>query len=66
MTIETDSRTALGEFIALLQEIDQRWSSEEWNLTSAEDVTGSHRALMHIVEASLAGFFEIGRERGLP
>jgi hypothetical protein len=58
MSIETDSRTALGEFIALLQEIDDRWSGPEWNLNSAEDIVGSHRALMHILEASLVGYFE--------
>lgn len=58
MTIETDSRSALSELIATLKEVDERWCGEEWNLFSAEDVTGSHRALMHIVEASLTGFFE--------
>jgi hypothetical protein len=58
MSIQTESRTALGEFIALLQEVDQRWSSPEWNLNSAEDIVGSHRALMHIIEAALVGYFE--------
>ncbi len=58
MTIQTASRTALGEFIALLQEIDARWSGPEWNLNSPEDIVGSHRALMHIMEASLVGYFE--------
>jgi hypothetical protein len=56
MSIETQSRTALGELIALLQEIDARWSGPELN--SPEDIVGSHRALMHILEASLVGFFE--------
>jgi hypothetical protein len=58
MTIQTESRTALGEFIELLQEIDSRWSGSEWNLNSAEDIVGSHRALMHTLEASLVGYFE--------
>ncbi len=58
MTMETDSRKALHELIALLQEIDQRWSGPEWNLHSPEDVVGSHRALMHILEAGLVGYFE--------
>ncbi|NQX89235.1 MAG: DUF1214 domain-containing protein [Halioglobus sp.] len=58
MSIETDSRTALGELIATLQEIDSRWCGPEWNLHSQEDVVGAHRALMHILEASLVGFFE--------
>ena len=58
MSIKTKSRTALGELIALLQEVDERWSGPEWNLHSEEDIVGSHRALMHILEASLVGFFE--------
>ena len=63
MTIQTQSRTALGEFIELLQEIDTRWSSPEWNLNSPEDIVGSHRALMHIIEASLVGNFELDASR---
>jgi len=58
MSIETASRTALAEFIDLLSEVDRRWSSEEWNLHSREDIVASHRALMHILEASIVGFFE--------
>lgn len=58
MMMQTESRTALGEFIALLQEVDARWSGPEWNLHSEEDITGSHRALMHIIEAALVGYFE--------
>lgn len=58
MTIQTDSRAALKELIALLTEVDERWSSSEWNLNSPEDVVGSHRALMHIMEAGLVGNFE--------
>lgn len=58
MSVHTESRVALHELIELLQEIDRRWSSPEWNLATAADVVGSHRALMHILEASLVGFFE--------
>lgn len=58
MSTETQSRVALGELISLLQEIDTRWSGPEWNLNSADDVVGSHRALMHILEAALVGYFE--------
>ncbi|MAT94621.1 MAG: hypothetical protein CME59_18775 [Halioglobus sp.] len=58
MTITTESRTALHELIALLQEIDERWSGPEWNLASEADVADSHRALMHILEAALVGYFE--------
>ena len=38
MAIPSSSRTALKEFISLLTEVDERWSSEEWNLGSAEDI----------------------------
>ncbi|MEH6550741.1 MAG: DUF1214 domain-containing protein [Pseudomonadales bacterium] len=58
MSIETKSRSSLKKLIGLLQEIDERWCSEEWNLNSAEDIVGSHRALMHILEASIVGYFE--------
>ncbi len=32
MTIETQSRVALRELIALLQEVDEHWCTEERNL----------------------------------
>ena len=58
MAIQSKSRAALRELIELLQEVDEHWCSEERNLASAEDVAGSHRALMHILEAGLVGYFE--------
>ena len=58
MSIQTESRAALKDFIALLQEIDARWSGPEWNLHSPEDIVASHRSLMHTLETCLIGFFE--------
>lgn len=58
MTTQTESRSALHELIGLLQEVDQRWASDEWNLASTDDISGAHRALMHILEAGLVGNFE--------
>jgi hypothetical protein len=58
MSIQTESRTALAELIALLQEIDTRWSGPEWNLHSPEDIVASHRSLMHTLETALVGYFE--------
>jgi hypothetical protein len=58
MTLHTQSRAALAEFIALLQEIDERWSGPEWNLHSPEDIVASHRSLMHTLETALVGYFE--------
>ena len=61
--IQTESRTALRELIALLGEVDERWASEEWNLASEADVTGAHRALMHMLEGGLGTFFESDASR---
>jgi hypothetical protein len=58
MIIETDSRQALRELIATLQEVDRDWVSEERNLFSEDDVAGAHRALMHMLEGGLTGMFE--------
>ena len=58
MTIATESRAALRQLIELLEEIDARWAGPEWNLGSAEDVAGAHRALMHMLEGGLVGMFE--------
>jgi hypothetical protein len=58
MTIQTESRKALRELIDLLSEVDERWASPEWRLTSEADVVGAHRALMHILEGGLGGVFE--------
>ncbi len=58
MAIESKSRTAFSELIELLQDVDKRWASEEWNLSSAEDIAGAHRAILHTLEAGLVGWFE--------
>lgn len=56
--IATESRRALRELLDLLEEVDRRWASAEWNLLGEEDVAGAHRALMHLLEGGLATFFE--------
>lgn len=56
--LQTESRKALRELLDLLGEVDERWVGPEWNLQSEDDVAGAHRALMHILEAGLIGFFE--------
>ncbi len=58
MSIKTESRTALRELIDLLTEIDNRWTSPDWNMNSEADVAEGHRALMHMLEGGLAGMFE--------
>jgi len=56
--IQTESRKALHELFSLLQEVDERWAGPEWNLQSEADVAGAHRALLHLLEGGLVGFFE--------
>ena len=57
-SIDTESRRALHELIDLLGEADRRWASPEWNLHTADDVVGAHRALMHYLQWGLVGLFE--------
>tara|TARA_B100000767_G_scaffold269907_1_gene292604 strand:+ start:342 stop:1451 length:1110 start_codon:yes stop_codon:yes gene_type:complete len=59
MAVSTESRKALHELIDLLQEVDKHWASDEWNITSEEDVYGAHRALMHLLEGGLHSHFEV-------
>ena len=54
----TESRTALRELLALVDEVDRRWAGPEWNLLGAADVVGAHRTLMHLLEGGLVTFFE--------
>ena len=56
--LQTESRKALRELIDLLVETDERWAGPEWNLQSEDDVVGAHRALLHMLEGGLTGFFE--------
>ena len=58
LPLDTESRRALHELIDLLGEADRRWASPEWNLHTADDVFGAHRALMHMLQWSLVGLFE--------
>jgi hypothetical protein len=57
-TIDCESRTALRELIALLQELDERWLGPDWLLTSPADVAEGARCLMHLLQGGLYGYFE--------
>lgn len=61
--IASESRTALRELIALLQEVDRRFLSSEWNLMSAADVGEATRAVLHMLQGGLALQFERAPER---
>jgi hypothetical protein len=61
--IVAESKTALRELIALLEQVDQRFLSSEWNLMSGADVAEATRAVMHLVQGALALQFERTPER---
>ena len=52
------AHSALAELTSLLEEASTRWASEEWNLTTPEDHASARRALMHILQGGLVGYFE--------
>jgi hypothetical protein len=54
----TETRKAFRELLDLLSEADQRWVGPEWNLQGEADEVNAHRALAHILEAGLVGWFE--------
>jgi len=49
---------AIVDLAELLQEASTRWASDEWNLLGPKDFANGRRALMHILEGGLIGFFE--------
>jgi hypothetical protein len=61
--IQSEARNALRELIALLQEIDRRYLSEEWNLLGTADVAEATRAVMHMLQGGLALQFERSAQR---
>ena len=56
--IESKSRTALHELIDTLREIDERFLGEEWLMGSPEDVAEGVRAVLHLLQGGLVGWFE--------
>ncbi|MFP6641543.1 MAG: hypothetical protein VCC04_14960 [Myxococcota bacterium] len=54
----SESRAALRELIALLQEIDARFLGPDWGLTTPADVAGGTRAFMHILQGGVFTHFE--------
>ncbi|MCW5889527.1 MAG: DUF1214 domain-containing protein [bacterium] len=56
--IQTETRVAFRALLDTLAEVDRRWASAEWNLMGEADVTGAHRAILHLLEGGIATFFE--------
>jgi len=49
-----ESRRAFRELLDLLGEMEERYAGEEWGVSSPDDVAESLRAVLHLLEASLA------------
>jgi hypothetical protein len=56
--LTNESRKAFHELIDCLREVDERWLSPEWNLTTPGDVAEGFRNLMHLLQGALANHFE--------
>jgi hypothetical protein len=56
--IKTKTRAAYHELLALLQEADERWLSEEWGIADEGSTSDGHRALLHIVQGALTTHME--------
>ena len=62
---ETDceSRQALRELIALLQEVDERYLGEEWSAPMFGDLPDGYRSVASLLEGALYLTFELDAER---
>src|SRR5438105_19089 len=60
--VSTESRAAFQELIGILQEIDRRWLSPEWNI-APRDVADGHRSILHLLSAALDVLTEADPER---
>jgi hypothetical protein len=58
----TEARKALHELIDLLREVDERFLSPEWLVNSPQDVAEGMRAVMHVLQGGLQGWFETDAE----
>jgi len=58
----TEARKALSELIDLLREVDERYLSPEWGIQSPQDVAEGMRAVMHVLQGGLQGWFESDAE----
>jgi hypothetical protein len=56
--MDTESRRAFRELLAVLAEADEHWLSDEWGMSDPGSVSDGHRALLHILEGALASHFE--------
>jgi hypothetical protein len=59
----SESRTALREMIALLQEIDERYLGDEWSAPAFDDLADGYRSVASLLEGALLLNFEADPER---
>jgi hypothetical protein len=60
---DSESRRALREFIALLQEVDERYLGDEWSAPAFGDLPDGYRSLASLVEGAFFLNFELDPER---
>jgi len=60
---ESEARNALREFIALLQEIDERYLGEEWGADAFGDLPDGFRQIASLIEGGFTLAFESDPDR---
>src|SRR5947207_5847560 len=60
---DTESRRALRELIALLQEVDERYLGDEWSADAFGDLPDGVRQIASMLEGGLHLAFELDPER---
>jgi Protein of unknown function (DUF1214) len=60
---ERESRRALRELIALLEEIDERYLGDEWSAPAFGDLYDGYRSIAHTLEGAFALVFETDAQR---
>jgi hypothetical protein len=61
--IETATREAFGELVALLRELDARWLGPEWRILGPDDVVSGHALALHLLSAGIDLYFDADPER---
>src|SRR5207253_2075887 len=59
----SESRRALRELIALLQEVDERYLGDEWSAPMFGDLPDGYRSVANMLEGGLFLMFECDPER---
>jgi len=60
---DSESRRALRELIALLQEVDERYLGDEWSAPAFGDLADGYRSVASLVEGAFFLNFELDPER---